>query len=452
MYVGSCSISLHPPLEIAPAGIFKMALSMDKDCHDRNAKKAKHDGAETTTPKASSSCQNQENTDDDLTYVEFYAGVGGWTMALAEAISRVNSSDQGKTQKRLRRVAAMDHSDLCMKCFRHNFGEEELSAKRQHKAFNIERLTLKQVEEWGARIWMMSPPCQPHTRQHENQSEDLDDPRSASFLHICRLLTQMKPHTRPSLLFLENVIGFESSKSCDRWLDTLVPSGYAFGHFHLTPTQVGLPNDRPRYFCLAVRSDRLNQQSPLMKYISVNQVENISLKTTPAPYSDIQDLGVLPEEKITLETLTQIHSLLDNEDDEHNNLKIPRKILDSSKAWCFDIVKPGDRRSACFTSAYGKFVRGTGSVLYNDDDDDNTPTLTLQRPDERQFTKDWAEGLDLSKLRYFSGSEIARLMGFQSDFSFPADVTAKQQWKLLGNSLNVQVAAKVVELGLRLHE
>ena len=82
-------------------------------------------------------------------------------------------------------------------------------------------------------------------------------------------------------------------------------------------------------------------------------------------------------------------------------------------------------------------------------------------------------------MRYLSGTEIARLMGFpvgelaastcdDSDptkegsavigageagpyrkFSFPPVCTLRQQWKLLGNSLNVNVAAGVAEIGIR---
>lgn len=73
-------------------------------------------------------------------------------------------------------------------------------------------------------------------------------------------------------------------------------------------------------------------------------------------------------------------------------------------------------------------------------------------------------------MRYFSGTEVARLMGFPVDeqpavasddesyvasgeshreFTFPAHVTMKQQWKLLGNSLNVRLAAKVAEIGIQ---
>jgi tRNA (cytosine38-C5)-methyltransferase len=77
--------------------------------------------------------------------------------------------------------------------------------------------------------------------------------------------------------------------------------------------------------------------------------------------------------------------------------------------------------------------------------------IVRQDPQDRVFDTTWKEGLDDPEtcLRYFSASEIARLMGFHQDFTFPETVSLKQQWKLLGNSLNVRVASKVSELGLR---
>ena len=71
-------------------------------------------------------------------------------------------------------------------------------------------------------------------------------------------------------------------------------------------------------------------------------------------------------------------------------------------------------------------------------------------PAARSFDAKWAERIDLTReLRFLSGNELAALFGFH-DFLFPSDTTLKQQWKLVGNSLNVQVTSKVVALGLKL--
>ena len=381
----------------------------------------------------------------EISYVEFYSGIGGWTMALEEAVTKLPSKHT------LKRIAALDHSDLCTNVFQHNFGTDK-------KAFNIERLTVKQVNEWNATIWAMSPPCQPHTRQHNNQSEDLKDPRSASFLHLCDLLELMT--TPPKLLCLENVIGFESSRSFQRWEEVLQGRGYRVGHFHLTPTQVGLPNDRPRYFCIAVRSEddsgKSSEMGPteaslLAPYFEhhIRTAENegtTSSTRVPNIRVAVPEVGIQQPNNDTGDPpcLPPLSSFLDDTADD--TLTIPQKVIEKNAAWCFDIVTPSNSRSSCFTSSYGRYMKGTGSVLYPESSGISIPLIP---PEQREFQTDWAKDLDTSKLRYFSGTEMARLFGFQTGFSFPSSISTRQQWKLVGNSLNVRVAARLVELGLK---
>lgn len=179
----------------------------------------------------SSLSQQEKKT---LTYVEFYSGVGGWTMALHEALhhgERHNIANSPISSLGFQRLAALDHSDLCHSVLQYNFPSSDATqtgiSKKKHrkesanhkpmeyqnqsneKPQSIERLSLKQVEEWSASIFVMSPPCQPHTRQHSNQEKDLDDPRSKSFLHLCDLMQQMDESTLPRIVLMENVVGFE---------------------------------------------------------------------------------------------------------------------------------------------------------------------------------------------------------------------------------------------------
>lgn len=58
--------------------------------------------------------------------------------------------------------------------------------------------------------------------------------------------------------------------------------------------------------------------------------------------------------------------------------------------------------------------------------------------------EDLAHAWHKLKLRYFSPLEIAKLHSFPSDFSFPADLSARQCYKLLGNSLSVVVVADLL--------
>ena len=193
-----------------------------------------------------------------LTYLEFYSGIGGWGYALEHAcrsISVINEQDNHNNNNLLLRpqlLAAYDHSDLCNSVFHHNHHtynnndnindhhstttattsscdkskqKKRRRTQKQNKDKNkqqqqyykprqtpIKRLTTTELQSHSANIWCMSPPCQPHTRQHTNQRNESNDTRSRSFIHLCDLLCTMDEETLPSLILLENVVGFE--KSC----------------------------------------------------------------------------------------------------------------------------------------------------------------------------------------------------------------------------------------------
>jgi tRNA (cytosine38-C5)-methyltransferase len=48
------------------------------------------------------------------------------------------------------------------------------------------------------------------------------------------------------------------------------------------------------------------------------------------------------------------------------------------------------------------------------------------------------------KLRYFSPREVANLMGFPEEFTFPPTSTIKQMYRTLGNSINVKLVAELM--------
>ena len=485
-----------------------------------------------TMENGNRSCADACSIVDEISYVEFYSGVGGWTMALEEALNKLgplmssirtkkptNTRNNNASHRyQLKRLAALDHSDLCVKVFSHNFAKSERdlgasssetntkpnkkrkpkSSLKGPKSYSIERMPLRQLEEWSADVWVMSPPCQPHTRQHnennhqldpQQKKKDLEDPRSKSFLKICEWLagdgsddtSRLSDQSLPSLIFLENVVGFESSNSFGRWRSALQSREYRVGHFHLTPTQVGLPNDRPRFYTVAIRDadcgfDNSSSVLPppmeniappsassLLSYLPQETKEN---DHAPRIWKSIPELHVTPDDKATeiedgRQAISPISFFLDRSNSNTNataaTLQVPEKVLKNQSAWCFDIVLPSDRRSSCFTHSYGRFIRGTGSILYDDETVTNDGTKSSQNgviqllpPEEREFQANWMEQLDTTKLRYFSGDELARLFGFSQTFSFPSDTSLKQQWKLMGNSLNVRVASKLIELGFLL--
>jgi tRNA (cytosine38-C5)-methyltransferase len=391
--------------------------------------------------------------------VEFFSGIGGWRYALESVVAH----------RRLHAysAAALDHSDLCNTVYRYNFGHDDSSSTTTSR--RIEHIPVSDVQQWNANIWMMSPPCQPHTRQHD-KTNDVQDPRSNAFLHILLLLSDVSEKDRPTLILIENVVGFETSESHQQLRNTLARTGYSIAQFILQPTQVHVPNDRPRYYAMAIPNHALSMKSNVAHYFSktTTTTENLDIPI----HTSITELGV--QEKIPLEDETGLPTLAQFLDDGNDNdtadrvhdqlslLRLSEQDLQKSAAWCLDIVLPCSRRSSCFTSSYGKYMKGTGSVLLVTTTDhekkkkestDVAAIVQLLPPDERQYCADWWRHITdrdpNAYLRYFSGSELARLFGFPQCFSFPDHVSQKQQWKLMGNSLNVVVASKLIELGFR---
>jgi tRNA (cytosine38-C5)-methyltransferase len=124
---------------------------------------------------------------------------------------------------------------------------------------------------------------------------------------------------------------------------------------------------------------------------------------------------------------------------------VPDKVL-AKHAWLLDIVGPNSTRSCCFTKAYGHYVEGTGSVLSLASPD----IITNTYEQSRSHVQGSSEQLELLKglhMRYFTPREVARLMCFPDQrFSLPTDVTIKQSYRLLGNSVNVHVVALLILL------
>ena len=54
-------------------------------------------------------------------------------------------------------------------------------------------------------------------------------------------------------------------------------------------------------------------------------------------------------------------------------------------------------------------------------------------------------------LRYFTPREVANMHSFPPGFSFPSDVTVRQQYACLGNSLSVLVVAELLAFLLEGH-
>ncbi|KAJ6666655.1 hypothetical protein lerEdw1_020379 [Lerista edwardsae] len=281
----------------------------------------------------------------------------------------------------------------------------------------------------------------------------------------------------PKYVLLENVKGFETSTARDEFIRTLEKCGYTYQEFLLSPTCLGIPNSRLRYFLIArLQTEPFTFQVPgkiLTDFPSLEPVdsrmfegsaclnEDHSLVTTKNSASGSTENGSQRPRKeaflFKLETaedlerkqqqdndpsLQMLKAFLQDDDEELSQFFLPSKSL-LRYAFLLDIVTPSCRRSTCFTKGYGHYIEGTGSVLQMAED---VQLESVFKSFEELSEEEKLLKLSSLKLRYFTPREIANLQGFPPEFGFPDKVTTKQRYRLLGNSLNVQVVAKLISI------
>jgi DNA (cytosine-5)-methyltransferase 1/tRNA (cytosine38-C5)-methyltransferase len=161
-----------------------------------------------------------------LKVLELFCGIGGAAAALAPAAARV--------------VGAIDLNHLALEAYRANFPHPVRTA-------NLESLEPQELAAFEADLWWMSPPCQPFTGR--GRRRDDEDPRSRPLLHLVEAFETV----RPAHVALENVPGFQASRTRQRLVDALGRQGYQLRETLLCPTRLGLPNRRLRYYLLASR-------------------------------------------------------------------------------------------------------------------------------------------------------------------------------------------------------
>ncbi len=187
---------------------------------------------------------------------------------------------------------------------------------------------------------------------------------------------------RPPYVALENVPPFRGSRAHGRLLETLDGAGYrSLRETLLCPTELGIPNRRRRYYLVAGRG-RLSAAEPRRRR-STRRARALAGYLDPAPPPS---LAVDPE-------------------------------LVARYEGALDVVRDDDPAAitACFTSAYGRSPVRSGSYLAT------------------------AGGL-----RRFSPAEILRLLGFPPSFELPPELTLRNSWRLVGNSLSVAAVRTVL--------
>lgn len=347
--------------------------------------------------------------------LEFYSGIGGMRYSLERA-------GVGATV-----VEAFDINNIANDVYQHNFGHRPCQG-------NVQTLTAADLDSYRAHAWLLSPPCQPYTRQGLQKGSA--DARASSFLKILDLLSEaLQP---PLMIFVENVVGFETSDTHRIMIEILTRTGFATQEFILSPLQFNVPYSRPRYFCLAKRTPSS----------FINTLFNHQLLSNPGPLLDHNANNIVsgcdnqlpcasqPIEKFLEFKNNRNSDRIDmgseyNEEnkgsDYINQFIVPSNLIER---WgnTMDIVYSDSKRCCCFTKSYFRYVKGTGSLLAAVKPKSGEHMLLLQD----QY------------LRYFTPKEVANLHSFPKDFSFPESISLKQRYAMLGNSLSVAVVAPLL--------
>lgn len=278
---------------------------------------------------------------------------------------------------------------------------------------NIQSLNIQELIKMDIDTILMSPPCQPFTRQ--GKKLDVKDNRSEGFLSICQsIIKQLAPLKR---ILMENVKGFDDSTARQQFVEVLKESGFHYQEYLLNPNDcIGIPNSRTRYFCVAKR------------FAEGEAIEEGEIKTKIPMATEI--------------TKRPVSEFI--EEDAGDAYLIPKQDL-LKNCWVFDIVCPAAESTNCFTKAYGHFARGTGSVFCPFDQQKIRDVFDKLRSCENASDIEKLQLLRELRLRYFTPREIEKLMGFAEPLKYPDYVTNRQKYKLLGNSLNVQVVAELIK-------
>ncbi|KAJ1765224.1 hypothetical protein IW140_006465 [Coemansia sp. RSA 1813] len=338
-----------------------------------------------------------------LRVAEFYSGIGGMHFALREA--RLDSHV----------VRAFDINTVANSVYKHNFPAVPVMQR------SIESLPMTLFEALRADLWTMSPPCQPYTRQGLQKGSE--DPRAKSFIFIVDLLGRLQ--SKPRMILLENVAGFERSDTRPVFLRQLVRLGYRFEEYLLNPLQLCYPNSRTRYYLLAKldgapgacsdsevfpRDFRHDVPGAALIQPAADTEGRIDFEKGVWHHSEVRQVKQFMEELAA---------------DDMAPYRLKPKVLESH-GYVHDVVTPEDRRTCCFTKGYTHYAEGTGSIL-------QTAGAVGKEP------------MTLENTRYFTPREVANLMGFPPELQFPPDTSVKQRYRLLGNSLSVSVVSLLMD-------
>lgn len=336
----------------------------------------------------------EKKNEKKLIIFEFFSGIGGMHDALSQ-IDNIKIVD----------IFPFDINQNANKVYEHNFAKKVFE-------ITIESFTIDNYEQICSNfnleeiiiLWTMSPPCQPFTRQ--GNQEGLNDNRTNAFKHLMNLLNKTK--YQPDYFLLENVKNFEVSEANKMLIKVLQDNNYSYLQFLLSPIQFNIPNSRLRFYLIARN----------------NKLESLSKKAEGDRNAIITSTDLFKNEILESKEIKDFINYEVDQEESYKQYYLSKALLNKDSSRAMDIVTLESKSSNCFTKNYSRLIKGSGSILLLDS------SLYQKNMDLKAMEH---------KLRYFSPNEILKLLCFSSSFSIPSSLSTKMQYRLLGNSINVKV-------------
>ncbi|XP_028393906.1 tRNA (cytosine(38)-C(5))-methyltransferase-like isoform X2 [Dendronephthya gigantea] len=432
-----------------------------------------------------------------LRAVEFYSGIGGMHYALKSCGVAVNV------------VAAIDINTIANEVYAHNFPNTVLLNRNiegikleEFKKFDADIFTMSPPCQPFTRQGNKKASDDPRTKSFlhimkvlrslpkppsyilmenvkgfevsETREEFIRTLRETNYAFQEFLLSPMQfgvPNSRLRyfLIAVHKPLQFpfkESDSIMEHLSTSLGSSSLSFD-----PTSSLLIKDNPRLHCPVC-----NQQSnELLRHSIPSSTETTNSKIQDAkeenPCSTLIDVkcertsstekkrgleSTLPSEKVDEELchndmndcdrmwarIKNIQHFLEDKRDHYEEFSLPENIL-KKKVLLMDIVQTKCNHSCCFTKGYGHYAEGTGSILQMSFSDVTSSSIFERYKDAREEER--IRILAPLGLRYFTPREIANILCFPAEFGFPKNVTTRQRYRLLGNSLNILVVKELMK-------
>ena len=163
----------------------------------------------------------------NYTFIDLFAGIGGFRIAMEKL--------------GLKCVFSSDNDQKCKKVYAHNFGEMPHG--------DITKIKSQEIPDFD--ILAAGFPCQPFSFAGKLEGFE-DKTRGTLFFDILRILREKSPQ----MFILENVKGLKShdeGKTIKIILQSLKKSGYSFYWNIVDSCDFGLPQKRPRWFCVGFK-------------------------------------------------------------------------------------------------------------------------------------------------------------------------------------------------------